>query len=201
MFEELKSDTVEYNKALDKISYLRPLLDSLIINVKNAKDFNYILFGKWNTPIAETGVPYLPKLPTIQQLKSSGNLRLIGNKAILKKILEYDSYIQGEMRSETENVSAAAERIFAFEDKMCDETEFNHQTDENMQAKAAQYNMENGSVYNMSLLVKDSIILNEFANSFINYKSRNWGYYTRLNTAKQMATGLINLVKEEHHFN
>src|ERR1043165_9762858 len=36
MFEELKSDTVEYNKALDQIFYLRPLLDSLIINVKNA---------------------------------------------------------------------------------------------------------------------------------------------------------------------
>ena len=198
MIEELKSDTAAYNKALNKIAYLRPLLDSLVINVKNAKNYNYILSGKWNTPINETGVPYLPTLPTIQQLKSSGNLRLIESKTTLKKILEYDSYIQGAMKSETENVSEATERIFAFEDNMCDETEFNKQTDDNMQATAAQYNMENGSIYDMRFLVRDSVSLNQFANSFINYKSRNWGYYTRLNTAKQMAAGLIEDINKEY---
>ena len=95
------------------------------------------------------------------------------------------------MKSETENVSEATERIFAFEDNMCDETEFNKQTDDNMQATAAQYNMENGSIYDMRFLVRDSVSLNQFANSFINYKSRNWGYYTRLNTAKQMLADLL----------
>ena len=198
MIEELKSDTAAYNKGLNKIAYLRPLLDSLVINVKNAKNYNYILSGKWNTPINETGVPYLPTLLTIQQLKSSGNLRLIESKTTLKKILEYDSYIQGAMKSETENVSEATERIFAFEDNMCDETEFNKQTDDNMQATAAQYNMENGSIYDMRFLVRDSVSLNQFANSFINYKSRNWGYYTRLNTAKQMAAGLIEDINKEY---
>jgi hypothetical protein len=67
-----------------------------------------------------------------------------------------------------------------------------------MQNNAAQFDMENGSVYNMPMVVRDSITLNRFANSFINYKSRNWGYYTIINEAKQMATDLIEEINKEY---
>ena len=77
------------------------------------------------------------------------------------------------MKSETESITAATEKIYAFEDDLCDESHFNTQTDNNMQDKSAQYDMENGAVHDMTIVVKDSIILNRFANSFTNYKSRN----------------------------
>jgi hypothetical protein len=198
MINELKYDTSQYNKTLKKIYYLRPMLDSLFKNVREARRFNYVLLGKWNTPINETRLPYLPTMPTIQQLTSSGNLRLIENEPVLNKILEYQAFIQGHMKSETESISAATEKIYAFEDDLCNESAFNDQTDNNMQNKAAQYDMENGSVYDMPIVVKDSITLNRFANSFTNYKSRNWGYYTIINEAKQMAADLIKQINKEY---
>ncbi len=198
MVSELKYDTTMYNQTLKKIYYLRPLLDSLFKNVHDARHFNYVLLGKWNTPINETRLPYLPTMPTIQQLTSSGNLRLIESKTVLNKILEYQVFIQGHMKSETESISAATEKIYANEDDLCDESAFNAQTDNNMQDKSAQYNMENGAVYDMTIVVKDSITLNRFANSFTNYKSRNWGYYTIINEAKQKATYLIDEINKEY---
>ncbi len=200
MVNELKYDTAQYNKTLNKIYYLRPLLDSLFKNVHEARRYDYVLLGKWNTPINETRLPYLPTMPTIQQLTSSGNLRLIESEAVLNKILEYQSFIQGRMKSETESINGATEKIYAFEDDLCNESLFNDQTDNNMQNKAAQYDMENGAVYDMAIVVKDSVTLNRFANSFTNYKSRNWGYYTNINEAKVMATDLIDQINNEYHF-
>jgi hypothetical protein len=196
---ELRYDTAEYNKVLRKIFYLRPLLDSLFINVRDGKRFNYVLQGRWNTPINETRLPYMPTLPTIQQLKSSGNLRLIESKPVLKKMLEYETFVQGIMQNEAATITTAVEKIYAKEDDMCDETAFNEMTDMNMKDSAAQYSMENGSYYEMPLIVKDLVRLNELANSFINYKSRNWGYETNTNQAKQIATDLIKLINEEYH--
>lgn len=198
LVQELKYDTAQYNIVTGKILYLRPLLDSLYMNVSEAPKFSYTLLGRWNTPINETRLVYMPTLPTIQQLKSSGNLRLIENKEVLRMMMDYDSYIEGTMQSEAVNIKAATEKIYAKEDDLCDESRFNEETDHNMQDSAAQYNMENGSVYNMRLVVHDPVKLNEFANSFINYKSRNWGYYTNINTARQKATALIKLVRAEY---
>ena len=199
MISELKYDTTKYNETLKKIFYIRPLLDSLYKNVQNAGHFNFVLLGKWNTPINETRLSYLPTMPTIQQLTSSGNLRLIQSKAVLDKILQYQGFIQGNMKSETESINAATEKIYNYEDDLCNESVFNDQTDNNMQDKAAQYNMENGAVYEMRIMVKDSISLNRFANSFTNYKSRNWGYYTTINEAKKMAMTLIEEINKEYH--
>src|SRR5579871_3223571 len=199
MVTELKYDTSQYNITLKKIFYLRPLLDSLYNNIQDADKFDYILMGKWNTPINETRVAYLPTMPTFQQLKSSGNLRLIQNKKILAKIMEYESLIEGTLKIEVISINAAAEKVYAFEDELCDESDFNKRTNQNMQDSAAHFNMENGAIYDMPILIRDPIKLNEFANSFINYKSRNWGYYTRVNTAKEMATELIKLISDEYH--
>jgi hypothetical protein len=200
LVEELKYDTAEYNTVIKKIYYLRPLLDSLFMNVQEARRFNFILQGKWNTPVNETRIGYVPTLQTIQQLKNSGNLRLIRDKLIVNKMLEYATFAQDRMQSEAIATEAAVEKIFAKEDDMCNEAEFNKKTDQNMQDHAAQYNMENGSFYDMPLIVKDPVRLNEFANSFINYKSRNWGHFTIINQAKKTASDLIKLINNEYHF-
>src|SRR5512141_256211 len=74
MLEELKYDTAQCNAAIRKIVFIDPLIDSVYENVKQPDRYNYILLGKWNTPVNATGVDYKPMMPTIQQLKSSGNL-------------------------------------------------------------------------------------------------------------------------------
>ena len=198
MVSELRYDTAQYNIVHNKIFYLKPLLDSLYINATQAAKFNYILQGKWNTPINETRVTYLPTLPTIQQLKTSGNLRLIENKKILRLIMDYDAYVQGILLSQSGALDAATGKIYATEDEICDEAEFNNVTNRNAQDSAAQYNMPGGLTYNMPFVIKDPVKLNQLANAFVNYKTLTWGYFTRTKNAIEKATSLLQLIEEEY---
>src|SRR5689334_1028504 len=95
MSEELKYDIAQYHVALNKINLLNPVLDSCYMNVKKAGQFNYVLIARWNTPVNEVRVSYKPALPTISQLKSSGNLRLIEERRIAAKVMEYETFIDG----------------------------------------------------------------------------------------------------------
>src|ERR1700742_3332686 len=94
LLSELKYDTVKYKEVISTIIYLRPILDSLYINAREAKRFNYVLQGKWNTPVNEQTTTYEPSLTTIEQLKSSGNLRLIEDKDLANKIIGYAAFVQ-----------------------------------------------------------------------------------------------------------
>src|SRR5436190_3518704 len=107
MFEELKYDTAQYHLALNKINFLNPSLDSCYMNVREAVQFNYVLLARWNTPVNEVRISYKPALPTINQLKSSGNLRLIEERAIAAKVLEYETFIDGIYQDHYASVDAA----------------------------------------------------------------------------------------------
>ena len=61
-------------------------------------------------------------------------------------------------------------------------------------------NPENSGLFDMTLLVKDSVTLNKLANSFINLKARNYGYSIVINKADSLATELIHLINDEYHF-
>ena len=125
MFEELKYDTAQYHISLNKINVLNPLLDSCYLNVKQADQFNCVLLAKWNTPVNEVGVIYKPALPTINQLKSSGNLRLIEERPIATKVMEYETFIDGTYQDHCVSVQAGSSKVFAIEDELCDYTDFN----------------------------------------------------------------------------
>src|SRR6185312_1693883 len=97
---ELKSDTAHYANSLRQVFSLRPLFDSLYDNALHPGRYKFILIGKWNTPINEHLVTYYPALTIIQQLKSSGNLRLIDNEIIAQKIIEYETFIEGDYKED-----------------------------------------------------------------------------------------------------
>lgn len=198
MVSELRYDTAQYNIVHSKIFYLKPLLDSLYINATQAAKFNYVLLGKWNTPINETRVTYVPTLTTIQQLKTSGSFRLIENKKVLKLIMDYDAYVQGSLQPQSSSLDGATGKIYATEDEICDEGEFNNITNHNAQDNAAQYDTPNGLTYNMPFVIKDAVRLNQLANAFVNYKTLTWGYNVRTKNAMEKATSLLQLIQEEY---
>jgi hypothetical protein len=200
MFEELKYDTAQYHATLNKINFLNPVLDSCYINVKQADKYNYVLQAKWNTPVNEVKVIYKPALPTINQLKSSGNLRLIEEKAIAAKIMEYETFIDGIYQDHYAGVDAATHKIFSLEDELCDYTDFNAKLGENMKHINGQLNAEGSELYDMPILIKDPEKLNALANSFVNSKANNYGYATGLNNAIKIATELLKLLNDKYHF-
>jgi hypothetical protein len=199
MFEELKYDTAQYHIALNKINLLSPVLDSCYMNVKEAGQFNYVLLAKWNTPVNEVSPIYKPALPTINQLKSSGNLRLIEERLITAKVMEYETFIDGIYEQNCASVDAATKKVFALEDELCDYTDFNAKLGENMKHLGGQLNPEGSELYDMPILVKDPAKLNALANSFVNFKANNYGYATGLNNAMKTATELLSLINEKYH--
>ena len=200
MFQELKYDTAQYHLALNKINLLTPALDSCYMNVKKAGQFNYVLLARWNTPVNEVRVSYKPALPTINQLKSSGNLRLIEERLIAAKVMEYETFIDGIYQDHYASVDAATKKVFALEDESCDYTDFNAKLGQNMQHLEGQLDPESSALYDMDILIKDPAKLNVLANSFVNFKANNYGYATGVNNAIKIATQLLELLNNKYHF-
>jgi hypothetical protein len=197
LVEDLKYDTARYNKALYEVKELRPLLDSAYENIKEANRYNYVLQGKWNGYINNINADYKPVLPTIQQLQSSGNLRLIENKLVLNKMMEYEAFVKVNIEEINNSINFASRKIYALEDALCDYTRF--------AILAPQVNITNlndkdvYSDYDMPLFVKDTVRLNEFANSFVNFRATNETYSITVNGAKKSAAELIALLQKEYH--
>jgi hypothetical protein len=200
MFEELKYDTAQYHLALNKINFLNPSLDSCYMNVREAVQFNYVLLARWNTPVNEVRISYKPALPTINQLKSSGNLRLIEERAIAAKVLEYETFIDGIYQDHYASVAAATKKVYALEDDLCDYTDFNAKLGENMKNLEGQLDPEGSELYDMKIVIKAPEKLNTLANSFVNFKANGYGYATGLNNAIRIATELPKLINDKDHF-
>jgi hypothetical protein len=197
---ELKSDTAHYASSLRQVFYLRPLFDSLYNNARHPSLYKFTLIGKWNTPINEHAIMYWPALTIIQQLKSSGNLRLIDNEMIAQKIIEYETFIEGDYKEDLDGINKAYETLYSLEDAMCDYNDFNRQINRNMQLNPGKDIMSSSFIYDMPLVEKDPVKLNQLANSAVNCNSRDWGYMTRLNKAKSEAASLLKLIDNAYHF-
>jgi hypothetical protein len=198
---ELKADTTQYNKCLVDIAKMRPNLDSLFVNASHPERYNYIIKGKWNTPVNENGVSYMPTLSSIQQLKSSGNLRLIGDKEIALQMITYETFIEGDYRHHFNAIDAASERLYGLEDVICDETEFNTKVNNNIISNTDNDDQGHTGIFDMPIKVKDNVQLNQLANSVVNFNSRCWGYMTAVKRAKGMARTLINNIQREYKLN
>ena len=197
LIEELKYDTLKYDEVISKIAILNITLDSSYTNIKEAKRFNYILLGKWQFFINQEGVEYRPGLTTIQQMKNSGNLRLIENKEGSKKVMEYEAEVEASIERTNDYVAAARGKVYALEDALCDYSNF-RKTDLGKRIIITDTTQQAG--YNMPIMTKDILKLNEFANSFINYKASNTSYKRSVEHAKQSAIELINLINKEYNF-
>ena len=200
MYNELKYDTAQYRVQLNKINKLNPIFDSCYFNVKEAPKYNYSLIARWNTPVNELGPGYKPTLPTIGQLKSSGNLRLLEDKDILEKVLEYESFIYGDYLGHYEDCKQASKQVYAIEDEVCDYTDFIQKLDSNMQSEAGKLSVDSSELYNMPIVIRDPAKLNILANSFVNFKAHNYGYTTALNRAMKYATELLSLIDSKYQF-
>jgi len=172
------------------------MLDSMYMNIKNAERFGYNLQAKWNTPVNNSSVLYRPAMPTIQELKNSGSLRLIREKDVAQKIMLYETSVNGSLHSNGEGVQQAMNKIFAFEDDYCNYDDFNKKTSDNLLDSLSQMDLGNAASFEMPLIIKDPVKLNGFANAFVNYKAVAYGYYTQTNHVKKIAVDLINLINQ-----
>ena len=101
---DLKYDTAQFNLRVRQFEEKFPFFDSLFIFFNNPKQFNNKLPYKYWKQVELSSSTYIPAEPTLQQLKYSGNFRLLSNKKVLDSILIYESHINGNYLGQTNYV-------------------------------------------------------------------------------------------------
>jgi hypothetical protein len=92
--EDIKSDTLQSNKILVQLKRIHIGIDSVLIALSSPKimENSNDVYKLWTKNLGLE--VFVSNDRTIQQLKSSGELRLIRNKAVSDRIMEYDQTLK-----------------------------------------------------------------------------------------------------------
>ena len=200
LLEETRLDISEYDNLLKRLHYIDPIADSLFYNVKQAEKYNFNLMSKWNTPFNNISVSYYPSLTAIQQLEHSGNLRLVKNQDLVRQIVIYETFVASNLKNAGTNLQDALRATYKLENNFCDLTDFNKSLSIDIKKSKEKLKLEEAQTFEMPLLTKDPLKLNELASSFVDFRGYINGYIIATNEAKQKATLLSEKIKEEYHF-
>jgi len=92
--EDIKSDTLQSNRTLLQLKRMKSGIDSVLIKLSSPEIVNnsYDAYRLWTKYMGLE--VFVSNDRTIQQLKSSGELRLIRNKAVSDRIMNYDQLLK-----------------------------------------------------------------------------------------------------------
>ena len=194
LVKDFEYDTLQFNQTIKKTEGKVPYYDSVLLFLKKPAAFSdklpFRFYIKTNLEII-----YTPSEPTLQQLKGSGNLRLLGKKLVLDSILIYDSKINGPFIKQNNYVVDFNKRLIQLQEKVFDDGNFNlflndvfNKSDEN-----------NDPDYDLQLFTKDKEKLMELSNLYIDAKATDVFYISTLESRKKDAEQLIALIKREYH--
>ena len=194
LIKDLEYDTLQFNQTIKKTEGKVPFYDSVLLFLRNPATFSdklpFRFYIKTNLEII-----YTPSEPTLQQLKGSGNLRLLGKKLVLDSILIYDSKITGPFINQNNYVVDFNKRLIQLQERVFDDSNFNlflndvfNKSDENIDPD-----------YDLQLFTKDKEKLMELSNLYIDAKATDVFYISTLESRKKDAEKLIALIKSEYH--
>jgi hypothetical protein len=183
LIKDFEYDTLQFNQTIKKINRKIPFYDSVLLFFKNSAAFSnklpFRFYIKTNLEVI-----YTPSEPTLQQLKGSGNLRLLENKLVLDSILIYDSKMNGAFINQNSYVVEFNKRLIESQEKVFDDSNFNLILND-----VFNNSKENSdSDYDLLLFTKDKEKLMELSNLYIN----------TLESRKKDAKRLIELIKKEY---
>jgi hypothetical protein len=189
MLEDLKSDTAQFaansnsrHNRVEKIDSLIFLLGSADYKA-HANDVYY--FARSISP----PLNFFPNDRTIQQLKSSGGLRLIRNIAVSNSIMAYDQKMRFLLFELTDEIEVRSEyRQLArnvFDGKI-----FNSMLENNM---------INRPLNNPALFNTDATLINALIGEAQYIKKIDLTQTSRTAELKKQATDLIEMIKKEYH--
>src|SRR5688572_8962103 len=192
--KDLEYDTLQFNNTIKKIKNKIPFYDSVLHFLKKPEMFSnklpFRFYIKTNLEII-----YTPSEPTIQQLKGSGNLRLLQKKLVLDSILIYDSKISGAFLNQNNYVVDFNKRLIQLQEKVFDDANFNLYLNDVFNENEN----NNTADYDLLLFTKDKEKIMEMANLYINAKATDVFYINTLQSRKTEAKRLIALIKKEYH--
>jgi hypothetical protein len=193
LIADLKYDTAQFNLRTRQFEEKFPFFDSLFIFFNNPKQFNNKLPYKYWKQTELISSTYIPAEPTLQQLKYSGNFRLLSNKKVLDSILIYESHINGSYLGQTNYVLEFYKRQLQSKEKYFDNTNFNRYLNDRYRGK-----INSLDDYDLTLIVTDNAAIKELCNLYVTVKSTNLYYIDQLKARKEEARKLLTLIQKEY---
>ncbi len=192
LVKDLEYDTSQFTWHINFFERKLPFFDSVIhfLNAPAAFD-NKLPYKFWGK--ADYIGVYIPDEPTIQQLKSSGNLRLFKNKKVLDSVLVYDSHLQGIYLAMVGYVKEFHQHLGQAKEKVLDISRFSNYLDDFNGG-----NVKENTDYSFNLISKDRLAINELIGSYINLKSADVYYISHLKARNKEAENLLTLIKKEY---
>jgi len=198
LLEETKLDITEYDKVLKKAYDIDPIADSLFHNVKEVEKYNYRFVSRWSSPFNNLSIHYFPSLTTIQQLKNSGNLRLIRSQELQQQIILYETFVQSSVLRSSENMLGAMKGVYKLMNELCDLTDFNESITKNYKNEQSIVSQDYSFEFEMPIIFKTPEKLNDLANSFADFRAYLYGYIVTITQVKQKANNLVTLIRQEY---
>ena len=189
MIEDLKMDTTMLNKSLQLFAQQDICFDTVFnLFPVIAKGYNHTLRTNLDRIVGYKD--FFPTDKTMQQLKNSGNMRLIRNKKAIDAIISYDASLKVYDKS-----LATLDMMFT---KMWDISGeiFDQQALDADKKKNTALEMEKGT--KNYLLKTDNAILGKYFNSIKAYRLLRQIVVKRMLTLQTNASGLIDLLKTEY---
>jgi hypothetical protein len=196
LYEELKKDTADFNTTINNHITVIGKLDSFCLfsaekASRNITNGMLYYFSAYTTSVNF----FISNNTTIEQLKSSGNLRIMGND-VSQKISEYSkklNELENEYRLSRTEFGKIEDLYFRI---------FDGYTTRRLSPGGSIYDVNRDSVFklNLPLINDDPKLMKEFTGwlkfeSFI-YSSQNTRHHIPI---KQLATELVVLLKKEYH--
>ena len=198
LLAETKQDIIEYDSLLKRIDFIDPIADSLYNNVVFAEKYNYNFLGKWNSHFNSISLHYYPTLTTIQQLKYSGNLRLVKDQQLQQQIILYEISVTGNLFRSRTGLLESLKTAFNFQNEFCDLSHFN----QSMSA-ANRHNQLNNTisempVFEMPIITRDTFQLNKLANSFVDFRGYLFFYRADVKRINNIAVKLVDMISAKY---
>ena len=194
LVRDLEYDTLKFQQTIVKLKRKIPFYDSVFKFIANPAPYkNKLPFDYYIQTNLER--IYSPAEPTIQQLKNSGNFRLIENHLVLDSILLYESRIYGYFLNQTTYVVEYNKRLVQAQEKLFDQMHFNDFLNDQFNNTEPPDSVD----YSLILFSTDNEKKKELSNIFIGAKASEVFYTKTLGDMKKQAAALIHFIKEEYH--
>ena len=193
LFNDIKADTANIAKIIIARTAKERMLDSLAFMMNSPRPIDFVKLIYPYAILAGRTLPYrfVPNDGTMQQLKNSGALRLIRNRAVVDSISKYDIDVRNMLgqyaveENQIEHYRTAAAKIF-------DALVFSQMIDEN--AAVARPAPDNSSFQSFS-----SRELYEWNYRIYGLSGINKANRRDLRLLLKQATGLLEILKKQYH--
>ena len=194
LVRDLENDTLQFGRTISKVSNKIPYYDSILQFLKSPEQAGKALPFRFYIR-TNLEVFYRPANATLEQLKNSGNLRLVHRQSILDSIIHYDALLNGYYKNQTDYVIEANKNLIRVSESFFDFQGLNHFLNDEINPPAE----ESVHSYDMAPLVKTNEGMSRMYNIYVGCKATDYFYINTLTSAKNRAVRLLTFLKEEYH--